>query len=87
MSEIITFEPTAEIKQMVIEQEIRIWNNTLYQAQVRHRVQKLIGAEEPVLKGFEADMERAMKVIDAYMVELAEVKKEGKREQPTADHP
>ncbi len=70
------YEPTPAIKKSIIEQDLQMWQNTLYQAQVRHRVQRLIGAGPEALKALETDMERAMKAIDAYAVELAEVEKE-----------
>jgi hypothetical protein len=70
------FEPTPAVQKVIIERELQVWQNTLYQAQVRHRVQKLVGASADILKALEAEMEHATKVIDAYMVEFAEVEKE-----------
>jgi hypothetical protein len=72
----MTSEPTSTTKRAIVQQDIQAWQNTLYQARVRHRVQSLIGSGPDMLKNLEAEMERAVKAIDSYNVILEEVEAE-----------
>ena len=64
-----TAEPATGVKRALLEQEIAMWVNTRYQAQVRLRVQKAIGDTEQqaaIIK----DLERCEKALDALQAEL-----------------
>ncbi len=64
-------EPTKEAQAQLIEQEITIWNNTLYMYQLRHRVNKKLGNIE-ACQQLESDMVKVEQALD----ELEAIKKE-----------
>lgn len=59
-----------EIKRALLTQEIGQWKNTAYLLQVRHRVNKKLGAEEQALKSLEDEMVKAENAIDILSEEL-----------------
>lgn len=69
-------EPAVAIRREIVSQEINLWNNTLYLARVRHRAQKAVGASEARLVEFEGEVERAIKMLDAYTAILLEINEE-----------
>lgn len=66
----MTDEIPNEVKKAIIQQEIGLYKNTAYQAQLRYRVNKKLGAEESVLKALEAEMTKCEATIDILNQEL-----------------
>lgn len=52
------------VKIALIEQEVSIYQNTRYQLQLRHRVQKSIGGTEEQLKPIEDDLAKMERALD-----------------------
>lgn len=80
-------ELDSAIKCDLIERDMREWQELLYQAGIRHRVQKQLKAPRKVLEAIEKDMEHATRALDAYAAILAEIEGTPDDERPTADHP
>ena len=59
-----------EVKRSIIEGEAAMWRNTLYQAEVRHRVNARIGATAEAQKAVEDQMVQCEKALDALAEEL-----------------
>jgi hypothetical protein len=70
----MTTEISPEVKRALIENEITLWRNTAYQAQLRHRVNKKLGADEQALKALEDELLKAEKAVDILTEMLAEIK-------------
>ncbi|HEY4723971.1 MAG TPA: hypothetical protein VII92_19110 [Anaerolineae bacterium] len=62
-----------EVKRAVIEQESAMWRNTRYQLQLRHRVNKALGAAD-VLVQIEKELEKCEKALDVLDVVLSELR-------------
>lgn len=63
-------EISGEVKRAIVEQELTLWRNTLYQLQLRHRVNKKVGASEAALKVIENEMIKCEATLDALKEEL-----------------
>lgn len=63
-------DPPVTTKRILVEQELTLWRNTLYQQQLRYRVNKKIGAEEAILKAIEVEMVKCEAAMDALQEEL-----------------
>lgn len=68
-------EPTKEIKIELLENEIRLHENTLYILEIRHKVNKKIGAESNVLENIAHEMTQHNIAIDELNNLLKELKK------------
>ena len=66
-------EITLEVKRTIIEQESMMWRNTRYQLQLRHRVNKALGAAD-VLVQVEKELEKCEKALDVLDVVLSELR-------------
>lgn len=70
-------EPTLDAKIEIAKNERRTWVNTRYQQQLRYKVNKSIGSDEPVLKRIEAELmkcEAAIEALDGELKSLEEQK-------------
>lgn len=65
-------EVTPEAKTKILEMELTLWRNTLYQATVRMRVAKKAENKEIEAAAIK-DAESAQRMIDGYEAELATV--------------
>ena len=74
-------QPPAKSRIEIVRQEIVLWTNTLYQQEIRYRVNVRIGSPEPVLEKIKAEMGRCEKALDM----LREVMKELEKEVKSAD--
>ena len=63
-------EIPTEVKCSIIESECAMWRNTLYQAEVRHRVNARIGATTEAQKAVEDQMVQCERALDALAEEL-----------------
>ena len=63
-----------EVKEAIIEQEMTLWGNSLYQLQLRYRVNKKIGSAEVILKQIEDEMLKCEAALDILKEELEGVK-------------
>lgn len=63
-------EITKEVKHSIVENDLKLWRNTLYQATVRMRVAKKAENKEIEAAAMK-DAEGAQRMIDAYEAELA----------------
>ena len=63
------------IARKIIEADVALWRNTLYQATVRMRVSARAGNKE-IEKEALKDAENAQKMLDGYEAELATLPKE-----------
>jgi len=63
-------EIPTEVKREIIMAEMSMWRNTLYQAEVRHRVNARIGATAEAQKAVEDQMVQCEKALDALAEEL-----------------
>ena len=68
MSNILDLEPDDDTKLALLSQEVNVFVNTRWQLQIRHRVNKSIGADKPVLEAIQADLER----VEKYLAKLGE---------------
>lgn len=59
-----------ETKRAILLQEIQIYKNTRYQAEVRLRVQRRVGAVTEIEAGLIKELERCEQVLDALKAEL-----------------
>ncbi len=72
-----------ESQKAIILQEIQVYLNTRFQLMSRHKVNKLIGAEESVLKQIENELIKVQIGIDLYKKQYAElIKLEKKTARP-----
>lgn len=69
-------EPTPEIKKLLIENEIKTWENTLYRSELRHRVLNRVGAALAELEEAKKEIGRALAAIDVCHEILAEIEAE-----------
>jgi len=63
-------EIPTEVKREIIMAEMSMWQNTAYQAEVRHRVNARIGATAEAQKAVEDQMVQCEKALDALAEEL-----------------
>lgn len=66
-------EITLEVRRAIIEQDRNMWKNTRYQLQLRHRVQKALGATD-VLEQIEKELEKCEKALDVLEIVLSELR-------------
>jgi len=66
-------EITLEVKRALIEQESAMWRNTRYQLQLRHRVQRALGAKD-IMEQIEKELEKCEKALDVLEVARAELR-------------
>jgi len=66
-------EITLEVKRVLIEQESAMWRNTRYQLQLRHRVQRALGAAD-MQEQIEKELEKCEKALDVLEAVLAELR-------------
>jgi len=66
-------EITLEVRRAIIEQDRNMWKNTRYQLQLRHRVQKVLGATD-VLEQIEKELEKCEKALDVLEIVLSELR-------------
>lgn len=66
-------EIPAEVKRVLIEQEIILHKNTAYQLNLRHRVNKKLGATTEELKPLEDELIKHEQAIDILKEELVHV--------------
>lgn len=66
-------EIPAEVKRALIEQEIILHKNTAYQLNLRHRVNKKLGATTEELKPLEDELIKHEQAIDILKEELVHV--------------
>ena len=59
-----------EVKRSIIDGECAMWRNTLYQAEVRHRVNARIGATAEAQKAVEDQIVQCERALDALAEEL-----------------
>lgn len=69
-------DPMPEVKKLVIENEIKTWENTLYRAKLRHRVLEQVGAAPADLEEPKKEIARALAALDVCHEILAEVEAE-----------
>lgn len=60
-------------KIVLLKHEIELWENTAYQAQIRHRAHKILGSSEDELKTCEQALTKALKMIDIYTSFVIEI--------------
>jgi hypothetical protein len=63
-----------DVRRAIIEQELQMYRNTRYQMQLRHRVQRGVGASPEMLKPIEDELERIEGALDLLARELEECK-------------
>ena len=68
MSNILDIEPDNNTKLALLGQEINMLVNTRWQLQMRHRVNKSIGADKSALDSIQTELERCEK----YLAKLGE---------------
>ena len=68
MSNILDIEPDNNTKLALLGQEVNMLVNTRWQLQMRHRVNKSIGADKSALDSIQAELERCEK----YLAKLGE---------------
>ena len=66
-------EITPEVKRVLIEQESTMWRNTRYHLQLRHRVNKALGAADG-LEQIEKELGKCEKALDVLEIVLAELR-------------
>ena len=63
-------EPPVEVKKQLLEQEIIMWVNTRYQAQIRYKVHKKLGIKTQQAE-IVKELEQCEKALDLLRQELA----------------
>jgi len=63
VSNILDLEPDNQTKLVLLSQEVNMYVNTRWQLQMRHRVNKSIGADKSVLDAIQADLEKCEKYL------------------------
>jgi hypothetical protein len=62
-------EVPPSIAKLILEQDIQTIKNSIYQLQIRYRVNRKIGSSEADLSNIVADLEKMEKLLDAYIEE------------------
>jgi len=65
-------EPTKEVKVRLLEQEISIYESSLYVLEVRYRVAKKINADKQNLEEIQKEIERHTMALDELKIVLKE---------------
>lgn len=63
-------EPSNDVKKKILEHDLDLWRNTLYQATVRARVAMKVGNKDMEAASLK-DAENAQKMLDGFEAELA----------------
>ena len=66
-------EPTKEVKVRLLEQEISIYESSLYVLEVRYRVAKKINADKQNLEEIQKEIERHTMALDELKIVLKEI--------------
>ena len=66
-------EPTKEVKVKLLEQEISIYESSLYVLEVRYRVAKKINADKQNLEEIQKEIERHTMALDELKIVLKEI--------------
>ena len=66
-------EPTKEVKVRLLEQEIGIYESSLYVLEVRYRVAKKINADKQNLEEIQKEIERHTMALDELKIVLKEI--------------
>jgi nanoRNase/pAp phosphatase (c-di-AMP/oligoRNAs hydrolase) len=59
-----------EIKIQIIQQELKIYHNTMYQLSVRYKVFEKAGVKPDQISAILTEMEQVQKILDGYEEEL-----------------
>ena len=66
-------EPTKEVKVRLLEQEISIYESSLYVLEVRYRVAKKINADKQNLEEIQKEIEQHTMALDELKIVLKEI--------------